>query len=58
MTDDESGLNSAKRQRLSIGADDEDFDQAIAEIVAVIENENQMLGEIDDYLTRITTHSG
>jgi hypothetical protein len=46
MTDDESGLNSAKRQRLSIGPDDEEFDQTIAEIVAVIENENQMLGEI------------
>ncbi len=44
MTDDESGLNSAKRQRLSV--DDEDFDQTIAEIVAVIEKENQMLGKI------------
>jgi len=56
MTDDESGLNSAKHQRLSVGADDEDFDKTIAEIVAVIENENQMLGEVS--LHRFTNRFG
>jgi histone acetyltransferase len=44
MTDDESG-NGSKRQRL-VGVDEEDFDQAIAEIVAVIDDESKMLGMI------------
>ena len=45
--DDADDVNGGKRQCLETGGE-KDFDQAIAEIVAVIDDESKMLGK---YLT-------
>jgi hypothetical protein len=42
-TDDDSG-NGSKRQRLA-GIEEEDFDEVIADIVKVIDDESKMLGK-------------
>ena len=59
MTDDETG-NGSKRARVTDprGSDvgDEDFDQVIAKIVAVIEDETKMLGEL--FITKTKSGSG
>jgi hypothetical protein len=44
-TDDDSG-NGSKRQRLA-GIEEEDFDEVIADIVKVIDDESKMLGKLN-----------